>query len=129
MQEASVFIRNNVAEISLPANVDVTVRAKTNSKAPQRMTLKSKGGAVNLAFSGGGEKTILGESQVRFDSIATATFEFSDGSGAWKPSKLQSGGPYPIGNFNMLAVVAENGDDADYNDSILELSWYTPQGA
>ncbi|MFF2618024.1 hypothetical protein [Kitasatospora sp. NPDC058046] len=26
-----------------------------------------------------------------------------------------------------MVLVAENGDDADYNDTILEFSWYTPK--
>lgn len=32
------------------------------------------------------------------------------------------GGPYSIGVFNTAIIVAENGDDADYNDTILEFT-------
>ncbi|MFF0561331.1 fucose-binding lectin II [Streptomyces sp. NPDC004266] len=42
-----------------------------------------------------------------------------------QPSKLNCGGPYDIGTYNLMVVVAENGDDGDYNDSILELSRHT----
>ncbi len=40
--------------------------------------------------------------------------------------QLKSGGPYTIGNYNLMVIVAENGDDGDDNDSILEFSWSTP---
>jgi len=42
-------------------------------------------------------------------------------------TKLNTGGPYLIGSYNLLIIVAENGDDSDYNDAILEFSWTTPK--
>ncbi|WP_073787936.1 fucose-binding lectin II [Streptomyces uncialis] len=55
------------------------------------------------------------------------TFTYSDGGESGKPSKLNNGGPYSIGTYNMLIIVAENGDDSDYNDAIIEFSWHTPR--
>lgn len=43
------------------------------------------------------------------------------------PSALNSGGPYRVGQYNLMVVVAENGDDVDYDDAVLEFSWYTPR--
>jgi len=54
---------------------------------------------------------------------------YRDSAGNPRPSSLNSGGPYAIGNYNLLVVVAENGDDSDYTDSIVEFSWYTPRGS
>ncbi|MEU2253872.1 fucose-binding lectin II [Nocardia xishanensis] len=37
---------------------------------------------------------------------------------------MKRGGPYAIGSYHLLVLVAENGNDADYNDAIVEFSWY-----
>ncbi|MDC0711850.1 fucose-binding lectin II [Stigmatella sp. ncwal1] len=130
MSKAYALTRTNVAEIVLPTSAKVHVKAKTNSKNTQRIALKDKSGDVDLLFSGTGEgNSIIGDATFTGDSnsVLNATFEYSEGSGVFKPAKLNTGGPYEIGQYNLMIVVAENGDDSDYNDSILEFSWYTPK--
>ncbi|KAM0702202.1 hypothetical protein Q7P35_011112 [Cladosporium inversicolor] len=54
------------------------------------------------------------------------TFSYEEESGGKqtkKPSfKLKSGGPYDIGRVQLLVVVAENGDDADFNDAVVQIT-------
>ncbi|MFE7532543.1 fucose-binding lectin II [Kitasatospora sp. NPDC057542] len=128
MSDAYVYVKDNTAEISLPADAKVTVKAKTNSSSTQQVRLTGKDGTVDLLFSGTGEhNTAIGQETITGPAVLTAVFEFAAADGAFRPSKLNSGGPYAIGNYNLLVVVAENGDDADYNDTILEFSWHTPR--
>jgi len=100
---------------------------KTNSSFTQNINIT--GGDYEKSFSGVGERNeVIGQ-----DTIAEppknlkATFTFSGPDGVIKTSKLNKGGPYIIKSYNVLIIVAENGDDSDYNDSILEFSWYTPK--
>ncbi|MEU5216797.1 fucose-binding lectin II [Streptomyces sp. NPDC020807] len=127
MADAYVLVNGNKAEINLPADAQITVTAKTNSRLPQKVALTSQDGTVNHLFTGSGEaNTVIGQATFTGASRLGATFEFSP-SGSFSPSKLNSGGPYELGTYNVLLIVAENGDDSDYNDSILEFSWYTPK--
>lgn len=126
---AYAIIKGNVCEINFQIGGEITVKAKTNSKFTQRVTLKSADQSVDYVFTGGGERnTVIGQSSFKSTPQVTATFEYAETAGEWKPSKLNYGGPYAIGSYNMLVIVAENGDDSDYNDSILEFSWYTSKG-
>jgi len=122
---AYALIKGNIAEVSVPHGIEISVKVKTNSKFVQKVELKDKSGAVIKSFTGSGEhNSIAGQETFKTDGIVHASFEFSqDSGGSWKHSALNSGGPYLIGSYNLLVIVAENGDDADYNDSILEFSW------
>ncbi|MFG2825625.1 fucose-binding lectin II [Kitasatospora sp. NPDC048365] len=126
--KASVSISGNNAAIHLPAGLTAQVKVKTNAKSTQKVALMDRSGEVDLVFSGTGEgNTVIGEKIItpgeRF--LLDAVFEYAGTDGVLKPSKLNSGGPFEVGSLNLLVVVAENGDDTDYNDTILEFSWYT----
>ncbi|MFF3788037.1 fucose-binding lectin II [Streptomyces sp. NPDC001933] len=124
-EKVYAFVKENLAEISLPAGLDVHVKVKSNSQVTQLVTVK--GLDEELQFTGAGERNSnLGDTKITTTgNLLHATFEYSNGGGVFTPSKLNAGGPYEIGNYNILVVVAENGDDSDYNDTILEFSWYT----
>ncbi|WP_331772745.1 fucose-binding lectin II (plasmid) [Embleya sp. NBC_00888] len=126
MSDAYVLVSGNKAEITLPAGVSVTVKAKTNSRSTQTVKVTGDAG-TDLTFGGSGEtNTVIGQTTLTGQTKVTALFQYGDG-GAAKPSSLNSGGPYAIGSYNLLVIVAENGDDSDYNDAILEFGWYTPK--
>ncbi|MFD7579031.1 fucose-binding lectin II [Kitasatospora sp. NPDC059817] len=128
MSDAYTFTKGNQAEITLPAGVQITVKAKTNSALLQSVKLTSKDGQLDQQFTGTGEhNTVIGQTTITDVSQLVATFEYGESDGALKPSSLNSGGPYEIGAYNLMVIVAENGDDSDYNDTILEFSWYTPK--
>ena len=125
---ANAQVQGNTAQVSLPTATTVTVRAKTNSSLTQTVTVTSPDGTVNLQFTGTGEhSTPIGNATITGQSQVTATFAYTDASGNTIASKLNTGGPYTIGAYNQLLVVAENGDDTDYNDAIIEFSWTTPR--
>ncbi|MFE4540029.1 fucose-binding lectin II [Streptomyces scopuliridis] len=125
--KAYVFTKDDKAEIVLPSGVTVQVKVKTNSKATQKVTLKDNHDVVDLEFSGTGERNTIGDKTITpvDKSLFTAVFEYAGDDGVFKPSKLNSGGPYDIGNYHLMVVVAENGDDSDYNDTVLEFSWHS----
>nr|WP_294529774.1 fucose-binding lectin II [uncultured Rhodopila sp.] len=123
MSDAAINIDGNTAVISLPPETPVSVRAKTNSPLQQRITLVQAGNGQQIeTFSGSGERATIGGTEIRGQTKIRATFE-SQTNGQWTKSRVQAGGPYTIGNYNLIVVASESGDDADNNDSILELSW------
>lgn len=125
-------LNGNTCEIDeLPDGVTVTIRATTNSRHTQKITV-TRNDEVLCAFTGSGERNAMtGQSTIVASSRAKlrATFEYqTDINAEWrKSSQLKSGGPYTVGNHNFMVIVAENGDDNDYNDSVLEFNWTTPR--
>ncbi|XXT15683.1 fucose-binding lectin II [Sorangium sp. So ce429] len=125
-------LNGNTCEINeLPDGVTVTIKVTTNSRHTQKVTV-TRNDEVLSVFAGSGERNAMtGQSTIVASSRAKlqARFEYqTDINAEWlKSSQLKSGGPYTIGNYNLLVIVAENGDDSDYNDSIVEFSWITPK--
>jgi hypothetical protein len=123
MSGTAIRIDGNAANISLPSGKVITAKGKTNSPLQQRISLtQAQNGQEIGTFSGSGERTVIGQMDISGQSNIRAIFE-SQINGQWSKSRLQSGGPYVIGKYNLIVVVSESGDDTDYNDSILELSW------
>lgn len=60
--------------------------------------------------------------QITVTGDITLKLQYKDGE-TLKPSALNSGGPHVIGRQNILIIVAENGDDADYNDTVVQFMW------
>ncbi|KAM4059000.1 hypothetical protein HRG_008126 [Hirsutella rhossiliensis] len=120
-EQTYVNVTGNKAEISFGEKwTGLNLRIKTNSKVVQRVEVKAGEESFEATGSGEGNNMIL---QRKFDSLqkAVATFTY-ESDGSFKPSKLRSGGPYDIGTYRLLVVVAENGDDADFNDIVFEFS-------
>ncbi|WP_329568598.1 fucose-binding lectin II [Kitasatospora sp. NBC_01266] len=128
MSDAYVLVNGDKAEVGFPAGAEVAVRVKTNSRRTQIIRVTSADGSVDQVFSGSGERGLAGEATITGAVRLSATFEYhrTAGRGAM-PSALNSGGPYRVGQYNLMVVVAENGDDVDYDDAVLEFSWYTPR--
>jgi hypothetical protein len=129
---AYITITGNVAEVrDFPRDgsrdISISVKAKTNSSRIQKITVAGSGTA-DFVFQGSGERnTIIGETSFTASSGVTVKFEYLAGDGTVSNSTLNSGGPYQIGSYNLLVIVAENGDDSDFNDAIIEFSWRTPK--
>jgi hypothetical protein len=119
---AAPLITDNIADISIQASKPVTVSVTTNSPTTQTVTF-IRGGQTIYCFSGAGERNLIGSAQMNDSSRFQAKFEFQPKGGALSKSALRTGGPYSIGSTNFLIVVAENGDDADYNDVVVQFSW------
>ena len=124
---AYVVVSGNVANVvSLPSGTPISIKAKTGSSLTQKITITNSSGEI-FSATGSGEGTTIGQSTITTDSALDVKFEYLK-NGQWCNSSLQAGGPYQIGNYNLLPIIAENGDDRDYNDSVVEFSWYTPKG-
>jgi hypothetical protein len=125
-------LNGNTCEIDeLPDGVTVTVKVTTNSRNTQRITV-TRNDEVLCVFAGSGERNAMtGQSTIVANARAKLRVKFeyqTDMNAEWlKSRQLKSGGPYTIGDYNLLVIVAENGDDSDYNDSVFELSWNTPR--
>ncbi|OAA34127.1 Calcium-mediated lectin [Metarhizium rileyi] len=122
----SVQTTGNVAEINLGGDwASQSLKLKTNSKFVQNVRIKVDDQEFEASGSGEGNNLIF---QRKLDAPCkniSATFEYQTENGEKRQSKLNSGGPYDIGSYKLLVVVAENGDDADYNDAVFEISGYS----
>jgi len=104
-------------------NANLTVTAN-NSANTQRVTLNDSNGNPLYTFTGSGERAAIGNAAVANPGGLTATLEYSgDGGVTWNDSLTQAGGPYGIGSSGFYLIVGENGDDADYNDVVLQFGW------
>ncbi|BAY19293.1 hypothetical protein NIES2109_48890 [Nostoc sp. HK-01] len=123
MPTANIVVNNQVAEVYFPTDSNVSATVTSHSQLTQRVTFFTDSQEL-YKFEGSGEKQLLGSVQNRFDSPFKIKVE-SQGDGNWVSSDLRTGGPYQIGSTNFLIVVAENGDDTDYNDTVIQFSWKT----
>lgn len=115
-------------ELLLPAHTEVHIRAYTNAGYKQRIALQLPG--VNpIVWEGNGEHDhLIGE---RFFSTPAAgpalvkvVIENDGGTGNFHPSKMMKIG-CNLQTFNMAAVLSEDAGDQDYNDAVVEFTWWT----
>lgn len=83
------------------------VSLKVDSESPKEHQITGEGHKTAAAPLPQGTKNVV------------LTFAF-DKEGQKVASQLTSGGPYDIGKLQLVVVVAENGDDADYNDAVVQ---------
>lgn len=123
--DTSVQVAGNVAEINFGDEwASQHLKVKTNSKSVQNVHIKVDD--QEFQASGSGERNLIFERQLDTPcKQISATFTYQAANGDKLASKLKSGGPYDIGRYTTIIVVAENGDDADYNDAILEISGHS----
>lgn len=117
-----VLLDGNTARVFFgPDSAFRNLRVKVNSPSKQYVTLS---GGIRRQLSGSGESnsTLCDEPFSPTTKEVQVVFEYDAGNGEKKASKLRYGGPYEIGRFRMLVLVAENGDDSDYNDVVVEFS-------
>ncbi|GJN76037.1 hypothetical protein PLICBS_010148 [Purpureocillium lilacinum] len=98
------------------------LRIKVNTTRTQNVTIQADDEQFSATGSGESNKIIFERAFSPPRKKFSITFKYDGGDGKLAPSKLKSGGPYNIGTYRMLVVVAENGDDSDYNDVVAEFS-------
>ena len=116
---ATIYIDENVATIDFPKGwaTNVAVEVKSNSSFDQHVELDIDGSKKTV--KGTGEQQSLETISVpEGTSKLVATFSYGKDK---KPSELQHGGPWGIGVMQLLMVLAENGDDEDFNDVVLQV--------
>jgi hypothetical protein len=77
--------------------------------------------------SGSGERNNIISSFSLDPSASTLTATFTSGDNRKPAASMHTGGPYAIGAYMTMLVLAEDGDDADCNDTILEIKGYAPR--
>jgi hypothetical protein len=114
-----ISVSKNVATIDFPKGwaTNVAVEVKSNSSFDQHVELDIDGSKKTV--KGTGEQQSLETISVpEGTSKLVATFSYGKDK---KPSELQHGGPWDIGVMQLLMVLAENGDDEDFNDVVLQV--------
>jgi hypothetical protein len=108
--EATILFREGWA-------TNMVVEVISNSSFDQQVQLDMDGSKETV--TGTGEKNSVKTVKIPDGtSKLVATFTYGKDK---KPSELQHGGPFEIGTYKMLMVVAENGDDDDFNDVVLQI--------
>ncbi|KAK9440045.1 Calcium-mediated lectin [Metarhizium brunneum] len=124
--ETSVQVTGNVAEINFGDDwTPQHLKVKTNSKSVQNVHIKVDDQEFQVSGSGERNNLIFDRQLDKPCKKISATFTYQAANGDKLASKLNFGGPYDIGRYKTINVVAENGDDADYNDAIFEISGYS----
>lgn len=127
----------------LPPSTTIYVNALSNAAYTQTVTITPPSGSPAI-FSGAGENNAAmrlttagfltppsGSSQAYFRTAAgsagTYRVDIASNHGAENVQFAQCSSSWTSGaTANMLIVVGEDAVDQDYNDSVLQLMWYTP---
>lgn len=122
MADAYITIKGNEAEINLPADTKVSVRVRVNSSNFQTVELHMA--ERGFQCGGSGENQLIQQIEIEGETKLFAKFRHSKG-GSQRSSTLHSEGPTALGNYNLMLLSAEDGDDADNNDAVMEFSWFS----
>jgi hypothetical protein len=119
MDENIISLRANEATFSFPPDwpTKAVLTVSSDSPLPQTIQLSIDGATQTItgpfgepwtekmALPGGTRKVV-------------AKFFHTDGK---QPSALQCSGPISLGSSVLMMVVAEDGDDEDFNDVVLQI--------
>ncbi|KAK5989667.1 hypothetical protein PT974_07922 [Cladobotryum mycophilum] len=117
MSSTTATINGNKVTIKSDGQIFRVIRITANSSRVQHVKLTADG--KSQEFSGSGEHELIGN-LVLDSPVTSAELELTYDDD--KPSKLSKGGPYAIGGHNILTIVGENGDDQDYDDTVIQFS-------
>ncbi|KAM0693739.1 hypothetical protein Q7P36_006996 [Cladosporium allicinum] len=119
MDENIISINGNEATFSFPPDwpTKAVLTVSSDSPLPQKIELSIDGNNQTITGPFGepwSEKMVVpgGTSKV------VAKFFHTDGK---QPSALQFSGPISLGSSVLMMVVAEDGDDEDFNDVVLQI--------
>lgn len=120
--------------VYLPLNTYVSVRGFTNAAFLQQATVIQEDGTQTV-MSGSGEHNAPMENgdfsiQTPDSSSSPAGYKVtitieSQQSGTWQPSSVTSG-QISVMYYNTAVVVSEDYQDQDWNDAVVQFSWWTP---
>jgi hypothetical protein len=104
-----------------------TLEVKANSSTEQHVLIDIDGKETLVAGSGENDTSLKSFRLPNSAVNITATFSHGNDKSTLKPAtRLLAGGPYSTGQYVTMAIVAENGDDEDNNDAVLEIRGYVP---
>ncbi len=118
----------------LPLNTYVNVRGFTNASFFQQATVLEENGTSHVMTGSGEHDTPMQNGTFAIQTPAsssnpmgyavTVTIESQSG-GTWNPSSVTSG-KTSLMYYNMALVVSEDYTDQDWNDAVVQFSWWTP---
>ena len=125
-QKATIITNKNEATIDFPSGwaKNLVAEVKSNSSTEQLVQLKIDGDTTKSVKGCGEQNSIETFPLKEGIKKLVATFNYGDKGSSekdMKPSELHQGGPWDIGVMKLLMVLAENGDDEDFNDVVLQI--------
>jgi Fucose-binding lectin II (PA-IIL) len=128
----------NTATIYLPLNTFVSVACFTNASFDQRVTITPETGNPSV-LTGRGEHnapmpggsfslTTSGTSRSPNGYRVVVSVESQQPNGRWEPSQV-SQGSCSVMYYSLAMVVSEDYVDQDWNDAVVQFSWWAPPSA
>lgn len=123
----SAQISGNTVNVTLPpGRMSTKLSVTAGSTDNQYVTIT---GGVTGNISGSGHSAPIGDislpdsnsSELKF----TIKFEYETGGKRKACTAVEKGGPYSIRNIHFFMLASENGDDNDFNDCVVNMSWKT----
>ena len=124
----------DIANVYLPLNTYVNVRAFTNAAFLQQVTIAQESGDKTVLTGSGEHDTPMpddafaiqtpGSSNDPAGYLVSVAVD-SRQSGSWQPSRVISG-MVSVMYYNCALVVSEDFQDADWNDAVVQFSWWSP---
>jgi len=121
--------------VYLPLNTWVHIQAYTNALFDQQVTITQENGTVTV-LTGSGEHdapmpngnfgiTTPNQSSSQLGYRVTVQVQSSQGSGQYQPSQVFSGS-CGVMYYSLVLVVSEDYVDNDWNDAVVQFTWWTP---
>ncbi|WP_431113331.1 fucose-binding lectin II [Variovorax paradoxus] len=128
----------NTATVYLPLNTFVSVACYTNASFQQQVTITPETGSPTV-LTGSGEHnapmpggtfslTTPSSSQSPYGYRMTVSVQSMQPNGQWAPSQV-SQGSCAVMYYSLAMVVSEDYLDQDWNDAVVQFSWWIPPSA
>jgi hypothetical protein len=124
--------------VYVPVSTWISVQAYTNAYLTQRITITAEDGTTTVLTGSGERNAPMAGGNYGFTSPATSKsplgwamvvkVESSDGSGGYQPSQVMQGSA-SVMYFTMSIVVSEDWVDNDWNDAVVQVTWWVPPSA
>lgn len=80
---------------------------------------------MNERFEGKGERQVYADKSITVNGGDFTLKIQNRRGGSLQTSALKAGGPYEIGRQIFSIITSEDGDDNDFNDSVVKFTWRT----
>lgn len=123
----------NSIKVYLPLNTWISVRGFTNAAFLQQACIVNENSNTHVMTGSGEHDAPMQNGVYAFTTPDTsknpAGYEVTvsiqtEQGNQWLPSKLTSG-KVSLAYYNMAMVVSEDATDNDYNDAVVQFSWWT----
>jgi len=127
----------NTATIYLPFSTYVSVSAFTNASFEQQVTITPETGTPTALYGSGEHNTPMPGGNFSIQTPASGKYGLgyqivvavqSYYNGQWQPSQV-SQGSCSVMYYNLAMVVSEDYLDQDWNDAVVQFTWWIPPSA